>query len=77
METRVIHIRLELDGYETLQRVAGKCGLNSTALSVILLKASIGAIAKNNERVPLPLELQVRAETVAPNEPRFKPAARR
>jgi hypothetical protein len=70
METQVLHLRLEMESYKTLQRVAGKCGLSANALGVILLRAGVQAVANNDDRLPLPLELGVKAEPVLTDEPR-------
>ena len=70
MDTKVLHIRLDVDRYEALRKLGEACRLNTTALGVILLESAIQAIARNQDRVPLPLQFEVKEALPPRSEPR-------
>jgi hypothetical protein len=77
MTTEQLRIRLPKDEVNALRRIGEKCGISYTTLAGVFIKSALEATIRNQDRVPLPLELQIKAETVPVNEPRFKQAARR
>ena len=54
METRVLHIRLETEHMESLQKIAEACEVTPTALGGFLIRAALRAIGKSNQRLKLP-----------------------
>ena len=77
MTTEQLRIRLPKDEVNALRRIGEKCGISYTTLAGVFIKAALDATTRNQDRLPQPLELEIKAETVAPNEPRFKQPARR
>lgn len=78
MTTEQLRIRLPKDEVNALRRIGEKCGISYTTLAGVFVKAALEAVTKNQDRLPLPLELEVKAEPVEPNVQRsIKPVARR
>ena len=76
MTTEQLRIRLPKDEVNALRRIGEKCGISYTTLAGVFIKAALDATTRNQDRVPLPLELQIKAETVPVRTP-IQASARR
>jgi len=62
MQTKQLHLRLETEVFQMLVKISDKCGLTPTAIGAILIKSAIESVKRNGDRVPLPLDFEVRKE---------------
>ena len=65
MVTKQLNLRVDAEDIKDLEDIAQTCGLNRTALSVLVLKSAIKAIRANGNRFQMPLVLAIVAESAA------------
>ena len=63
MVTKQLNLRVDAEDVKDLEEIAQTCGLNRTALSVLVLKSAIKAIRANGNRFQMPLVLAIVAES--------------
>lgn len=59
MRTEQIRLRLTDDETALLRELAGRCGLQPTALAAVFVRAALHAVAHNAEHIPMPLRFEI------------------
>lgn len=62
MTTEQIRIRISKEEADSLRKLSDKCGVPYTALVGVFIKAGLEAVKKNNDRVSLPLNFEIKED---------------
>lgn len=59
MTTEQIRLRLADEETKALRDLSARCGLSPTALAAVFVRASLRAVADNQENIPMPLRFSI------------------